>query len=220
MLSTNVHPVFPASLSVSHPRIHSLRGLPYCRSYPVSSGAHARNIRCVYSVLVTPTLAPQCLHLITKSGYRPIAGAVNCILISVSASMIFHPHFGQRTGRQLIFISCPCSSFFLCIHIRSFLAAELVSEVYMTCHKFVRLHDKSWQSRGESTPPVHQTVCANLKRKQRKINLTVWPYPFPPFFCIASMRCICIWIFQSSAMTKLRNTFLLKESNMAHILSL
>ena len=142
MLSTNVHPVFPASLSVSHPRIHSLRGLPYCRSYPVSSGIHARNIRCVYSVFVTPTPVPQCLHLIMKSGYRPIAGAVNCIFISVSASMIFRPHFGQRTGRQLIFISCPCSSFFLCIHIRPFLAAGLVSGVYMTCHESARLHDK------------------------------------------------------------------------------
>ena len=142
MLLTNVHPVFPALLSVSHPHIHSLQGLPYCRSYPVSSGIHARNIRCVYSVFVTPILAPQCLHLIMKSGYRPIAGAVNCIFISVSASMIFRPHFGQRTGRQLIFISCPCSSFFLCIHIRSFLAAKLLSGVYMTCHESVRLHDK------------------------------------------------------------------------------
>lgn len=120
MLSTNVHPVFPASLSVSNPHIHSLCGLPYCRSYPVSSVVHARNIRCVYSVFVTPTPAPQCLHLIMKSGYRPIAGAVNCIFIFVSASMIFRPHFGHRTRRQLIFISCPCSSFFLCIHVHSF----------------------------------------------------------------------------------------------------
>ena len=66
-----------------------------------------------YSVLITPISAPQCLHFIMKSGYRPIVGVTNCIFVSVPASIIFRPHSGHRTGRIPVFISCPCSSFFL-----------------------------------------------------------------------------------------------------------
>ena len=66
-----------------------------------------------YSVLITPMSAPQCLHLTIKSGFRSVTGVMNCIFVSIPASMIFCPHFGQRTGRIFIFISCPCSSFFL-----------------------------------------------------------------------------------------------------------
>ena len=113
MLSTNVHPVFPASLSVSHPRIHSLRELPYCRSYPVSSGVHARNIRCVYSIFTTPISAPHRSHFKIKSGHHPIDGVTNCTFVSIFASMIRPPHSGHRTGRIRFFISCFHASFFL-----------------------------------------------------------------------------------------------------------
>lgn len=105
--------VFPASLYVSHPHIHSLWELPYFRSYPVSSGTFARSIRCFYSVFITPISAPQCLHFIIKSGYRSIDEVMNCAFVPSTASMIRHPHCGHRTGRIFAFISSVVSSFFL-----------------------------------------------------------------------------------------------------------
>ena len=113
---------------------------------PQLSGKSQRLVRDIryhrffYSVLITPISAPQCLHLTIKSGYRFVSGVINCTFVSNPASISLCPHFGQRTGRIPVFISCTDSSFFLRIvtYAPSWYCRRLTEEGSVTCYDGLR----------------------------------------------------------------------------------
>ena len=134
---------FPASLSVARPSYTFLMRAVVLPQLSGKSRQLVRDIRYhrfFYSVLITPMSAPQCLHLTIKSGYRSVSGVINCTFVSNPASISLCPHFGQRTGRIPVFISCVDSSFFLRIvtYAPSWYCRRPAGEESVTCYDILR----------------------------------------------------------------------------------